>query len=474
MTEKKGNMDERPKQARPAGSTPERKRRRRKGSDSEPTSGSEPASEGLTGSESEAKDGRPSLRGLVGDLRKGDEATRLAAAKNLGGLGSRARKAVPYLAKALSSDDVEAVRFQSARALGQIGANAARGVPALLRALGEGKKDRSRDTKSVSGAAARAIKRIGAASVPHLISALADDDQRKPAARILKSMPFTDGAEVREAFEELLDGKDNRATLAALSALGGHGEQALSLMLLATASSDEETSKHGLLALRALGKSGVSPLAKALDEDQVRVRASAARALGSIAKHVSQKAVSRMMHRLVDALNDDDPLVRSSAVAALANLTEFEDRVLPHLIQALGDEDAGVDLQAVMAILHITSDRKALTERMIGVLERSKNAYTRVGCCMLLMHMGPDAKAAVDALIEAVEGDSAPEVREYANLALQAIRTPSMRLQVIRTASLRLKVVDEEDPKKNAPKKKPRSAKRKPAARRSSGPRRRR
>ena len=39
-------------------------------------------------------------------------------------------------------------------------------------------------------------------------------------------------------------------------------------------------------------------------------------------------------------------------------------------------------------------------------------------------------------------GDPSAEVREYAHLALQAIRTPSMRLEVIRTASLRLKVVD--------------------------------
>jgi hypothetical protein len=84
---------------------------------------------------------------------------------------------------------------------------------------------------------------------------------------------------------------------------------------------------------------------------------------------------------------------------------------------------------------------------MIDVLEGRANTYTRVGACMVLMHLGTDAKAAVDALVDALE-DSAPEVREYAHLALNAIRTPSMRLKVIRTASMRLKVA-EPDAKKS-------------------------
>ncbi len=424
----------------------------------------------LTGSDAEpGADGKPSLKQLLKDLRRGDDQTREAAVKSLATLGPKARRAVPYVAKALASDDSEAVRFQCARTLGQLGEHAMRGIPALLRALGEGKKDRTRNSKSVAGAAARAIKRIGAPAVPHLIASLEDESLRRRAGRILGSIPDVDDLKAREAFDELLLKKDKRAALTALTAVSEHEDKAIPILLRATACGDDEVSKQGLLCLRAMGKSAVPPLAKALNDVQPRVRAGAARALGTIAKHASQKAVSRMTHRLVDsAIDDADPLVRSSAVQALSNLTDFEEQVLPHLIAALGDEDAGVGLQAIMGILAVSQDKRATATKIVEVLESSRSKYTRVGCCMVLMHLGQDAREAVDALVETVEEDTAPEVREYANMALQAIRTPSMRLQVIRTASMRLKVVDEEDEPKKGPKK------RSKARRKRSGVRRRR
>ena len=99
------------------------------------------------------------------------------------------------------------------------------------------------------------------------------------------------------------------------------------------------------------------------------------------------------------------------------------------------------------------------SERMIGVTGSSPAAITRVGACMILMHLGKDAKAAVPHLVKALESKST-EVREYAHLALQAIRTPSRRREVIRTASMRLKVVDDDDEESDEGPKAPRRRKR--------------
>jgi HEAT repeat protein len=402
-----------------------------------------------SGSESEVKVAASPARGikeLLRALRKGSDKERAKAAKELGSLGSKARKAVPYLAKAVE-DDSKTVRYRAARALGHIGPDAVRGVPALLRALGEGSKDRSRDAKSVSGAAARAIKRIGSPALPHLLSALETDALRRRAGRLLRSIAPTNAKEERESLSELLGLESRRAAIAAVDALEQHEAKAVPLLLLSAAEGHDEVGRRAMRALRTIGKPAVSPLAKALNDKMPAVRACAAASLGDLANRVSQKPVSRMIHRLQAAAEDKAPSVRAAALGALSQLTDYEDRVLPTLITAIGDAEASVSLQAVMGVLKVNTDGHELAETMIDVLEGRANTYTRVGACMVLMHLGTDAKAAVDALVDALE-DSAPEVREYAHLALNAIRTPSMRLKVIRTASMRLKVA-EPDAKKS-------------------------
>ncbi|RMG12828.1 MAG: HEAT repeat domain-containing protein [Planctomycetota bacterium] len=430
--------------------------------------GSEPPSSAL-GSESAAS-GRPSLKSLVHELRRGGPEARAEAAARIGRLGAKARKAAPYVVRALRKDDDEAVRLRCAQALGRLGDPSA--APALLDLLEGRGKDRSRDAKTLSGAAAKALKKIGPPVVPHLFAALGRKGLRRKALRLLKSVPPAPGGEAVDAFASLLEEADESLACEAVDALAVHGAAAVPCLLAAVADEREAVYSRGLGALRGMGKAAVPPLARALGSASARARASAARALGSIAKHVGQRPVARVLDRLLDALVDGDPLVRSSAAQALGNLGEHEQRVLPPLVKALGDEDASVSMQVVLAILALAQDKAALVERMVAVLEGSRRVYTRVGSCMVLMHLGADAKAAVPALVAALD-DAAAEVREYAHLALQTIRTPSMRLEVIRTASMRLRVVSP-DEARPAPKK-PRAPRKRTArtAQRRRGPRRR-
>jgi HEAT repeat protein len=320
----------------------------------------------------------------------------------------------------------------------------------------------------VAGAAARAIKRIGSPAVPHLLNALEVDALRRRAARLLRSVPPSGDKAERESMAELLDLESARPAIAAVDALGEHGAKGVPLLLQAAGDGPKEVGRRAMRALRTIGKPAVTTLAKALNDKKASVRACAAASLSDIARKVSQRPVSRMIHRLKDATEDKDPVVRNAAVEALSQLTDYPDRVLPPLVAALGDKEASVSLQAVMAVLKVGSDREDVAEQMIEVLgKRRSSDYCRVGACMVLMHLGADAKTAMPALVKALDDESA-EVREYAHLALSAIRTPSMRLNVIRTASMRLKAVDD-PPKKRAAKKaaKKRAAKKKGAKKRA-------
>lgn len=196
-----------------------------------------------------------------------------------------------------------------------------------------------------------------------------------------------------------------------------------------------------LRALAKVGARAVPPLLELLKEPRWTTRWSALSALQRVAMRDVDVDTTRLLPALMEALGDEKWRVRAKAVEALAALRQAKTAVLPGLVKALGDSNSEVSRLAVMHVLELGLDAKDLTERMVEVLTTRRSVYLRVGALLVLLHLGRAAKAAVPHLIDAIE-DPSPEVREYANLALTSIRTPSMRLQVIRTASMRLKAVE--------------------------------
>ncbi|MCO5170504.1 MAG: HEAT repeat domain-containing protein [Planctomycetes bacterium] len=211
-----------------------------------------------------------------------------------------------------------------------------------------------------------------------------------------------------------------------------------------------------LRALAKVGARALPPVLELLDDTRWTARWAALAAVQRIALRDDALDTDELVPRLAAMLEDAKGRVRAKAVEALAALRGAKEEVLPALVRALGDSNAEVSRLAVMHVLELGFDPDDLTERMVEVLTKKRSVYIRVGALLVLLHLGKAAKPAVPHLIEALE-DPAPEVREYANLALTAIRTPSMRLQVIRTASMRLKAV-EDAPAADA------KAKKKPAA----------
>jgi len=447
----KKSKDEEPerkkRRSRSAENDRPKKRRKRPTLDSEDSTSAGDLNSGVDSTSEGVEEGPTlSLAELTKDLGSSSAKKREAAAHGLGRLGPKAKRASSALAKLLE-DDEERVRLRAARAIGKIGPGAVAAVPALALCLKQtGGKDKSRDETTVAGVAVRALKRIGAAAWPGLLAVFDDKDLRRRAGRVLRSIePKADEA-THEAIEELLDVGREEAAEAALAVLSRHGAAAVPFLLrFATADDAPELQDQAEDALESIGKDAVPGLASALEDEDVDLRLSAARNLCRIAREVSQRAVARVCSRLEDALDDEDVGVRLQAVDALAALTEYASRAEPSLVIAMGDTDSRVGLAAVMALLDLAEDKQGLAQRMTKVLEgRRESEFTRVGACMILMHLGPASKESVPALLKAVE-DPSTEVREYAHLALQAIRTPSMRVSVIRTASLRLKVVDEDD-----------------------------
>ena len=426
--------DERPRKRRRERSSPDPE-----DSTSELTSDVDSTSEG-----GDAAAPSASLAELRADLTSRSARKREAAAHGLGKLGSKARPAVPALARLLE-DEEERVQLRAARAIGKIGPAAASAVPALVKALGGAKGSSKSDETSLPSVAVRALKRIGAEAWPGLLAGFQDPAQRKRIARLLAAIEPQADAPTLAAVETLLEPGLEEAAELVLSVLKRHGAAAVPLILpFAGADDAPELQDLAEETLEGLGKEAAPALASALVNPDPGLRLAAAKCLTRIAQEVSQRAVAKVCARLEAALGDADLTVRLQVVDALGALSEYATRAEPALIQALGDTESRVSLAAVMALLDISSDKNKLAERMVEVLEEERGEFIRVGACMVLMHLGPVAKHCVPALLKAVE-DPATEVREYAHLALQAIRTPSMRVSVIRTASLRLKVVDEDD-----------------------------
>ena len=382
--------------------------------------------------------GGRSVAQLKQDLASSSARKREAAVHLLGKLGPGAAAAAGALG-GLLSDESDAVRLRAARALGKIGPGAIDAVPALVEALA-GDDD---DDKSLSGVCAKALKRIGPLAWPALLDVLDDKRLRRKAAKVLRSIPPGDDAETLEAMEALLDPGREKAASVALTVLEKLGAEGVPLMLVVASADDApELQEKALEALAGVGEQAVKPLLAALRREDPALRVAAAQGLAELARGEEAKAVAKASKKLGRALEDEDAGVRAALVETLGALKGYPLRAEEALIPALGDSDPRVGLAAVMAMLDLAKDKAKLAARMAQVVASDEREFVRVGACMVLMHLGQDARASVPALLQAIE-DASTEVREYAHLALQGIRTPSMRVEVIRTASMRLQVLPE-------------------------------
>lgn len=183
--------------------------------------------------------------------------------------------------------------------------------------------------------------------------------------------------------------------------------------LAARAKSSDETARlEAIAALAAPGaeaEQAVAVLTELLKDSSAAVRAHAASSLGKI----GQPARSAIPN-LVSLVADPDECARQQAVGALAAIQPSPNVSIPLFVTLLADADPAVR----MRVLHALAG--AGPAAVPGMIEALKDNTVAYWACLVLREIGPDAVAAVPALIEKLD-DPRPEIRREAILALAAI-----------------------------------------------------
>lgn len=230
---------------------------------------------------------------LVGQLRSGDEAARIAAAQRLASLGPGARDAVEALMAAL--DDTPNVRVAAVRALGKIGPDAAPSARVLAGMLVHDPDDRR--------TIARAMADIGPPSVRHLRKLLQHEktDVRVAAIEALGWIGPAAKAAAGDLIGLMRD-KEQTVRIAAANAVRsvGPGDPESAPLLVEFLGADEEPIRWAAVeTLARMGRPAVDALAGALESDEREVRLYAVKALGK-----NQDQAELVVPLLVKGLKD--------------------------------------------------------------------------------------------------------------------------------------------------------------------------
>jgi len=419
--------------------------------------------------------GGTDVAALVEQLASDDAAVRTAAADALGGLGAGAGEAVPALVDLLEHEDAS-TRASAARALGGIGPAAAEASPALVRRLAD-------DEAPVRAYAAFALGRIGDSSQPvieGLIARAVDTDEAVRRSVFAAVRRLDAPAEVvLPLMVQTLEKSDPAAVVPALATLAEAGEAAVPSLCRALA--HEDASYWACVVLTDIGplaKEAVQPLAGVLAHKDPEVRAQALSALAAIGppsgavlgeivqalesdkygavQYAAAHALGKIGDKsaiaaLKQALNTNDEFLRVVAAWALIQLEDEDEQAVSKwaevMLEGLRSQDPHVRGAAARAVVEsrplpdsfvaklgdslddVPPD--CLAQVVEGIAAQGKGALPRViralgvptlrpYAIQVVRRLGPEAAAAVPALIEALQ-DKDPSIVKEAEFALGAI-----------------------------------------------------
>jgi hypothetical protein len=199
------------------------------------------------------------------------------------------------------------------------------------------------------------------------------------------------------------------------------GEQAydgktVSEWIVLAKNKDTDLQLQAVKALARIGTPAVPALAELLKDQDLRVRKSAAEALGNIGS--KSKAVVPTM---VQLLMDERPWVRESALLDIGGIGPDAKAAVPALIELLDDKSYRWD--AAYTLGQIGPGAKESIPALTKLLKAS-DGQVRGIAVWALGNMGPDANAAVPALKKILK-DEDPNVRQIACEAIEQI-TPAL------------------------------------------------
>lgn len=201
-------------------------------------------------------------------------------------------------------------------------------------------------------------------SLPHLLAKLGDASWRVRKAAVARLVSLSERHPVEDALiDALSDGENSGRRNSAFEALVGIGRRITPRLLAALASDDVDVRKLVVDVLGAIGDPDCTHemIAMLRDEDP-NVRGAAADALGVFGEEEATRALREVAIR-----EDEDPLVRLSALRALARLEQ------PMGVDELGAIlDSALLRPAAFGLLGLQSDEASIECLLKGVTSDSR------------------------------------------------------------------------------------------------------
>jgi HEAT repeat protein len=212
---------------------------------------------------------------------------------------------------------------------------------------------------------------------------------RRFAVEMLRGMGPKAGAETPHIVQAL----DSPFQLEGIAAIGKYtaAESVLPRLMRLLEAHPEPV----VLALLRMGEKAIPSLVEVLEKNDPKLRRRGAHALGRMREHGSLVAPA-----LERALEDRTPEVRIEAAQALLNLKKLENRAFSVLEEMLGHPDFKNRIRAAS----ILSERGRKTREVLPVLIEALRGDDKWDAYMALLHLGPEARDAVPALV-ALLGD---------------------------------------------------------------------
>jgi len=412
----------------------------------------------------------PAVRALVSALSDPSFEVQVEVLITLGHIGPAAQEAVQGLILLLQDKD-NRLYGPAMDTLGAIGRNATAAVPLLMDFL-------SGDDQQLATTACLALLKILPPesdelqqAIPILVAALksqAAEVRSQAVVGLGNAGKLALPALIKLVKDGFVDPQLAAQAAAALEIMGRAAQPAVSALVTALESKDEQVVVHAAGALGAIGRSGIGRneagsgleaavprLKRLLASPNPSIRAHVASSLGDIGPDAADAVTE-----LTTALADRDEEVRRESAEALGKIGHAAKSAIPALLKALGDDKNSVTMHAAWSLGRMGTE---VIPPLIETLADPKLRYSavvilggigpaaepavgplteilsepRLGVdlgreiVLALAHIGPAAKSAVPALLKILEDDESP-LRASAAWALARIDDRDSRETVLK------------------------------------------
>ncbi|MCM2372541.1 HEAT repeat domain-containing protein [Aporhodopirellula aestuarii] len=368
-----------------------------------------------------------SVPGLIQALGSDEVNTRWKAARDLGRMGPAAEEAIPRLLAALKDPD-SAVRLHAATAIGHMGNDSQAVVAKLIEVVGDSDTNvRIAAVNSIRQLvddpevlvplavgiiekedplfASRLVETIvmrGEKAVPYLIAALKNDHAAYWSCLAIEELGPTASATVPALIDLFERNPDSELKVQALLAFAKIGPEAIAakplILSLLTQSTENSVITAAAYASGSLGiEEATTRLRETVDSDEPLLALVSRWALAKLHPD-DESLLNAAVDELVTSMGSDDASLRLAAAKGLQSLPVDPGVVGPKLMELLNDSDPVVAYNLVDALASL--GEAAATRAGKGLA----NEEVRDLAVKVLDRLGEDASPAVPDIVSALAG----------------------------------------------------------------------